>query len=168
MTKLPLLWRVLLLGTWGICLALTLLPALPALYFQQGGLRSLVHTAAWLLAFPATGYWVAQSASKWVRGLLRWVPRLQWALVGLLLLVPGYGWLALFYFFLAPSTASHPAPSLLRRGQCSVGRDSRAGATGWPLFRMGYASATRPRTGLDLDPAGPARTRPARPKQRPT
>jgi hypothetical protein len=120
MTKLPLLWRVLLLGTWGICLALTLLPALPALYFQQGGLRSLVHTAAWLLAFPATGYWVAQSASKWVRGLLRWVPRLQWALVGLLLLVPGYGWLALFYFFLAPSTASHPAPSLLRRGQCSV------------------------------------------------
>jgi hypothetical protein len=120
MTRLHLLGRFLLLGTWGTCLALTLLPALPALYFQQGGQRSLVHTAAWLLAFPATSYWVARSASKWVRGLLRWVPRLQWALVGLLLLVPGYGWLVLFYFFLAPSAASDPAPSLLRRGQCIV------------------------------------------------
>ncbi|RZK28223.1 MAG: hypothetical protein EOO63_11745, partial [Hymenobacter sp.] len=115
MARLLLLWRVLSRSIWGICLALTLLlVVLPELYFQHVGTRNLVHTVAWGLSLPI--YWGAHHASKWVRGLVRWVVRLQWAFMGLLLLVPVYGWLVLVGFFWTPWIHDDRPPPLLRRG----------------------------------------------------
>lgn len=119
MAKLPLLWRILLLGIWGTCLAFMLLQVVvPALYFQHLSSRNLVHTLAWGLSLLV--YRGAYRAAKWERRFLRGVIGLQWAFLGLLLLVPVYGWFVLVGFFWTPWAGDERPRPLLRRGSCVV------------------------------------------------
>lgn len=107
---------------WVICLGLTILTlCIPPLEFSSITYRSVAHSGAWLLAFIGAGYFAKHTSSPTLLWLLRWMPRIQWGGVALLLLVfLWYGALYLYYFFLATGSPNDTqfgqARILMRRG----------------------------------------------------
>ncbi|HEX8329456.1 MAG TPA: hypothetical protein VF629_18105 [Hymenobacter sp.] len=110
---------------WVACLALTLLTCLPQLDFRVVAHRSLVHSTAWLLAFSGAGYFATRTTNSALGALLRWIPRVQWVLAALPLLMLWYGLFFLYSFFLDFNVTKEGFESgigspLLRRGSAVV------------------------------------------------
>ena len=82
--------------TWLACMGLLWLTAHTPLRFNSRPKHLLVMWMAWLFFAPATTHLARLTASPGLRRLLRWLPRVQWAGLGLLLLV----WVPSFFFLM--------------------------------------------------------------------
>ena len=108
--------------TWVACLALLLLTAYTPLRFNGRTTHLLVLWMAWLFFAPATSCLAGFTTNPVLRALLRWLPRVEWAGLGLLValwavLLPlggrPMGWR--FFFPVADPDYAHADP-LLSRG----------------------------------------------------
>ncbi len=121
----PSLKRV-LAWLWVLCAGLTVLTiCVPPLEFSSFTYRSVAHSIAWSLAFTGAGYFAKRTSSPALLWLLRWIPRIQWAGVGLVLAgLWWYGALYIYYFFLSAGSPNDTqlgkARILMRRGDAYV------------------------------------------------